>query len=113
MTLQRTLMLRQQVDLNIGHRRTTAHEVMTHQTVKIVGRSSSRIDLIIDGCWVFTHNFGHLQRGGGFRVGLEDWPNGTSNVEQIKRAKEIINAVGRPLVTGAEAIKYLDIKLKS
>ena len=50
-----------------------------------------------------------LERGGSFRVGLEDWPNGTSNVEQIKRAKEIINAVGRPLVTGADAIKYLDI----
>ena len=50
-----------------------------------------------------------LERGGSFRVGLEDWPNGTSNVEQIKRAKEIINAVGRPLVTEADAIKYLDI----
>jgi 3-keto-5-aminohexanoate cleavage enzyme len=50
-----------------------------------------------------------LERGGSFRVGLEDWPNGNSNVEQLKRAKEIINAVGRPIVTGAEAIKYLDI----
>lgn len=50
-----------------------------------------------------------LERGGSFRVGLEDWPNGTSNVEQLKRAKEIINAVGRPVVTGTEAIKYLDI----
>jgi 3-keto-5-aminohexanoate cleavage enzyme len=50
-----------------------------------------------------------LERGGSFRVGLEDWPNGTSNVEQLKRAKEIIDAVGRPVVTGAEAIKYLDI----
>ena len=50
-----------------------------------------------------------LERGGSFRVGLEDWPNGTSNVEQLKRAKEIINAVGRPIVTGSEAIKYLDI----
>jgi uncharacterized protein (DUF849 family) len=54
-----------------------------------------------------------LERGGSFRVGLEDWPNGTSNVEQIKRAKEIINAVGRPLVTGADAIKYLDIPYAS
>jgi hypothetical protein len=27
----------------------------------------------------------------------------------LKRAKEIINAVGRPVVTGAEAIEYLDI----
>jgi 3-keto-5-aminohexanoate cleavage enzyme len=50
-----------------------------------------------------------LERGGSFRVGLEDWPNGTSNLEQIKRAKEIINTVGRPVVTGAEALEYLDI----
>ncbi len=50
-----------------------------------------------------------LERGGSFRVGLEDWPNGTSNVEQLKRAKEIIDAVGRRVVTGAEAIEYLDI----
>jgi len=50
-----------------------------------------------------------LERGGSFRVGLEDWGTGPSNVEQIERAKEIINAVGRPIVTGAEAIDYLDI----
>ena len=35
-----------------------------------------------------------LERGGSFRVGLEDWGNGPSNVEQLERAKEI---------------KYLDI----
>jgi len=50
-----------------------------------------------------------LERGGSFRVGLEDFSNGPSNVEQLKRANEIINAVGRQVVTGAEAIKYLDI----
>jgi 3-keto-5-aminohexanoate cleavage enzyme len=50
-----------------------------------------------------------LERGGSFRVGLEDWGTGPSNLEQIARAKEIINAVGRPIVTGAEAIEYLDI----
>ena len=50
-----------------------------------------------------------LERGGSFRVGLEDWSKGPSNLDQLKRAKEIINAVGRPIVTGAEAIKYLDI----
>jgi len=50
-----------------------------------------------------------LERGGSFRVGLEDRATGTSNLEQIKRAKEIIEAVGRPIVTGAEAIRYLDI----
>ena len=47
--------------------------------------------------------------GGSFRVGLEDWTTGPSNVEQIERAKKIIGAVGRPIVTGAEAIEYLDI----
>jgi uncharacterized protein (DUF849 family) len=50
-----------------------------------------------------------LERGGSFRVGLEDWPGGTSNVEQLKRAQEMINAAGRPLVSGAKAIKFLDI----
>jgi uncharacterized protein (DUF849 family) len=50
-----------------------------------------------------------LERGGNFRVGLEDWWTGPSNLEQLKRAKELINKVGRPIVTGAEAIKYLDI----
>jgi uncharacterized protein (DUF849 family) len=50
-----------------------------------------------------------LERGGSFRVGIEDWTNGNSNVEQIERAKEIINSVGRPLVTGADAIEHLDI----
>jgi uncharacterized protein (DUF849 family) len=50
-----------------------------------------------------------LERGGSFRVGLEDWATGPSNVEQIQRAKEIIDAVGRPVVTGAQAIEYLDI----
>lgn len=50
-----------------------------------------------------------LERGGSFRVGLEDCGTGPSNLDQIKRAKELIAAVGRPVVTGAEAIEYLDI----
>ena len=50
-----------------------------------------------------------LERGGNFRVGLEDWWDGPSNLEQLERAKELINHVGRPIVSGAEAIKYLDI----
>jgi len=50
-----------------------------------------------------------LETGGSFRVELEDWGTGPSNLEQIKRATEIINAVSRPIVTGAEAIEYLDI----
>ena len=50
-----------------------------------------------------------LERGGSFRIGLEDWGKGPSNVEQLERAKEMINKVGRPIVTGEDAIKYLDI----
>ena len=50
-----------------------------------------------------------LERGGSFRVGLEDWGSGPGNLEQMERAKELINKVGRPIVSGAEAIKYLDI----
>jgi uncharacterized protein (DUF849 family) len=50
-----------------------------------------------------------LERGGSFRVGLEDWGRGPSNLEQLERAKEMINKVGRPIVSGADAIKYLDI----
>jgi uncharacterized protein (DUF849 family) len=50
-----------------------------------------------------------LERGGSFRVGLEDWATGPSNLEQMERAKELINKVGRSIVTGADAIKYLDI----
>jgi uncharacterized protein (DUF849 family) len=50
-----------------------------------------------------------LERGGSFRVGLEDWGTGPGNLEQMARAKEMINKVGRPIVSGAEAITYLDI----
>ena len=50
-----------------------------------------------------------LERGGSFRVGLEDWGSGPGNLEQMERARELINKVGRPIVSGAEAIKYLDI----
>ena len=50
-----------------------------------------------------------LEKGGSIRVGLEDYSHGPSNLEQLKRAKEMIDAVGRPIATGADAIKYLDI----
>jgi len=54
-----------------------------------------------------------LERGGSFRVGLEDWNSGPSNVDQLNRAKELIDSVGRSVVTGAEAIEYLDIPFKA
>ena len=50
-----------------------------------------------------------LELGGSFRVGLEDWATGPSNIEQVNKAKEFINEFGRPIISGAEAIKYLDI----
>ncbi len=50
-----------------------------------------------------------LERGGSFRVGLEDWGGGPSNLEQMEMAKELINHVGRPIASGAEAIEFLDI----
>ena len=50
-----------------------------------------------------------LERGGGLRVGLEDYATGPSNVEQIERAKDLVAAVGRQIINGPEAIEYLDI----
>jgi len=50
-----------------------------------------------------------LERGGGLRVGLEDYATGPSNIEQIERAMELINQVGRQVINGPEAIEYLDI----
>ena len=50
-----------------------------------------------------------LERGGSLRVGLEDDSTGPSNVEQIRRATELVGAVGRKVITGAEAVKYLGI----
>jgi uncharacterized protein (DUF849 family) len=50
-----------------------------------------------------------LERGGDLRVGLEDFTTGPSNLEQLDRAKELVDAVGRRIIHGPEAIKYLDI----
>ena len=50
-----------------------------------------------------------LERGGSLRVGLEDDTTGPSNMEQIKRAKELVASVGRRIINGPEAIEYLDI----
>ena len=50
-----------------------------------------------------------LERGGSLRVGIEDDVTGPSNVEQIERAKELVDAVGRRIINGPEAIEYLDI----
>jgi uncharacterized protein (DUF849 family) len=51
-----------------------------------------------------------LERGGSLRVGIEDDTTGPSNVEQIERAKKLVDAVGRRIINGPEAIEYLDIR---
>ena len=50
-----------------------------------------------------------LERGGHLRVGLEDHTTGPTNLEQLERAKELVAAVGRRMISGPEAIRYLDI----
>ena len=50
-----------------------------------------------------------LERGGGLRIGLEDYTTGPSNLEQLERAKELVAAVGRQIINGPEAIEFLDI----
>lgn len=50
-----------------------------------------------------------LERGGHLRVGLEDHTTGPTNLEQLERAKELVEAVGRRIITGSKAIEYLDI----
>ena len=50
-----------------------------------------------------------LERGGGLRIGLKAYTTGSSNLEQIERAKELVAAVGRQIISGPEAIEYLDI----
>ena len=50
-----------------------------------------------------------LERGGSLRVGIEDDVTGPRNVEQIERAKELVDSVGRRIIRGTEAIEYLDI----
>jgi len=50
-----------------------------------------------------------LERGGSLRVGLEDDTSGPSNLEQIGRAQELVDSVGRRIINGPEAIEYLDV----
>jgi hypothetical protein len=47
-----------------------------------------------------------------YRVSIGDYPRLSvfKQMEQIERTRKIINAVGRPIVTVADAIRYLDIR---
>jgi 3-keto-5-aminohexanoate cleavage enzyme len=48
-----------------------------------------------------------VERGGHLRVGLEDFGNGPSNVEQVQRAVALCEEVGRPVATNAQAREIL------
>ncbi|MEO8697483.1 MAG: 3-keto-5-aminohexanoate cleavage protein [Acidimicrobiales bacterium] len=48
-----------------------------------------------------------LERGGHLRVGLEDDASGPANVDQVKRAVELCEKLGRPVATCAQARELL------
>jgi 3-keto-5-aminohexanoate cleavage enzyme len=50
-----------------------------------------------------------LERGGHLRVGLEDFFTAKSNVDEVRRAKELCREVGRPLASCAEAEAILGL----
>jgi len=51
-----------------------------------------------------------LERGGHVRVGIEDWDDGPSNVEQVKAAVACCADVGRPVATIAETGQLLGFR---
>jgi 3-keto-5-aminohexanoate cleavage enzyme len=50
-----------------------------------------------------------LERGGHLRVGIEDWDDGPSNVEQVAAAVACCAEVGRRVATVAEAGQLLGL----
>jgi len=50
-----------------------------------------------------------LAAGGHLRVGLEDWPDGPTNVEQVRRAVAWCERAGRPVARPAEAARILGL----
>jgi uncharacterized protein (DUF849 family) len=50
-----------------------------------------------------------LAAGGHLRVGLEDWPDGPANAEQVRRAAEWAARAGRPVASPAEAARILGL----
>jgi 3-keto-5-aminohexanoate cleavage enzyme len=51
-----------------------------------------------------------LERGGHLRVGIEDWDDGPSNVEQVQAAVTLCAEVGRPVATVAETESLLGLR---
>jgi len=50
-----------------------------------------------------------LARGGHLRVGLEDFPDATSNRDEVERARALCARHGRPLATPSEAAELLNL----
>ena len=51
-----------------------------------------------------------LERGGHLRVGIEDWDDGPSNVEQVRAAVARCAEVGRPVATIGQAEDLLGMR---
>ena len=58
-------MTRQQIDLQVGHRRARAHEVVADEAVEIEWRSCSRVDLHVAHFLLWQQGIGHLAGYGG------------------------------------------------
>ena len=54
-----------------------------------------------------------LERGGHLRVGLEDWDDGPTNVEQVEAAAALCKEVGRPVATIDDAPGLLNLPVVS
>lgn len=50
-----------------------------------------------------------LERGGNFRVGLEDHMDGKSNLSELERAKQLCAEMGRPVATAEQAAEMLGL----
>jgi uncharacterized protein (DUF849 family) len=50
-----------------------------------------------------------LGRGAHLRVGLEDWPDGPTNHEQVKRAVRLCGQAGRRVATTSETRSTLEL----
>ena len=64
MTLRLALMLADEVHLNVRDTGATAHEVVTHQAVEIVGRGDTGIDLVVGDFRLRADRRRHLPRHG-------------------------------------------------
>ena len=86
-------------------------------TLELLSDHGAKATFFVLGCiadeqpqlirWIVEE--GHEVASSGYLPSRLDSLSPKSFEEQLERAKEMINKVGRPIVSGAEAIKYLDI----